>query len=273
MRTITVGIDFSKGSEHALAVAIEVANSWDSDIRMISVETKKNKSVSKDFPENLEKWKNANQPKLKSGLRLEYKIRQGKVHTELTTDAKETDSLMIIIGAHGNSGLEKKYIGSNAMKTITEAHCPVLSIREDFDISKGLRRIVLPIDSSNDTRQKVPFTAELAKVFGAQVCILGLFSSKMEDIKNLATKYANQTSNFLTESGVSNTVEFKHADNLTMTTLKHAIEIEADLIAIMSEQEIAISNFFLGSYAQQMVNLSPIPILTMHPEEIYSVAR
>lgn len=36
----------------------------------------------------------------------------------------------------------------------------------------------------------------------------------------------------------------------------------------MSEQEKSISNLVLGSYAHQMINHSPIPVLTFHAYQI-----
>ena len=38
--------------------------------------------------------------------------------------------------------------------------------------------------------------------------------------------------------------------------------------SIMSEQEKSISNLVLGSYAHQMINHSPIPVLTFHAYQI-----
>jgi hypothetical protein len=40
----------------------------------------------------------------------------------------------------------------------------------------------------------------------------------------------------------------------------------ADLISIMTEQETP-ANILLGPHAQQMVNQSPVPILSIHPME------
>jgi len=37
----------------------------------------------------------------------------------------------------------------------------------------------------------------------------------------------------------------------------------------MTEQESATSNLLLGNYAQQMVNHSPIPVLSIRSKSIY----
>jgi len=42
----------------------------------------------------------------------------------------------------------------------------------------------------------------------------------------------------------------------------------AEMIAITTEQETALSSVLLGQYAQHMVNNSPVPVLTINSAEI-----
>ena len=50
--------------------------------------------------------------------------------------------------------------------------------------------------------------------------------------------------------------------------LDYASEINADMIVIMTEQEKALNSWLIGNYAQQMLHLSHIPILTVRPEQL-----
>jgi hypothetical protein len=49
-------------------------------------------------------------------------------------------------------------------------------------------------------------------------------------------------------------------------TIDYALSKSADLISIMTEQETP-ANILLGPHAQQLVNQSPVPILSIHPVE------
>ena len=51
--------------------------------------------------------------------------------------------------------------------------------------------------------------------------------------------------------------------DLTEMTIEYAKSINADLISIMAEQGEQPVSLLLSPYAQQMVNLSPIPVLTI----------
>ncbi len=76
-----------------------------------------------------------------------------------------------------------------------------------------------------------------------------------------------QAEEYLKENEIRYKIAYLEADNITDETLKYAESIKANLIAIMTEQEISITNLLLGPYALQMVNHSPIPVLSIHPEK------
>lgn len=184
MKEIIVAIDFSKGSLHALDYAIAFANTVKSNIMMVWVDNNLNQDFAftsevNEFREeasrNMEEILKAKKGRLKHG-KLSYKLRKGKVYQEIANQAKYNDASLIIAGTHGVTGYEEFWIGSNAYRIVSYAPCPVITVRYDYQITgNGIKSIVLPIDSTLDTRQKVPFTVELAKLFGADIHILALY--------------------------------------------------------------------------------------------------
>ena len=56
--------------------------------------------------------------------------------------------------------------------------------------------------------------------------------------------------------------------NVTLTTLDYAKEVNADMITIMTEQESRLTSLLMGTYAQQMINESTIPVLTVRPTNV-----
>jgi nucleotide-binding universal stress UspA family protein len=58
----------------------------------------------------------------------------------------------------------------------------------------------------------------------------------------------------------------RNSENLADDTLEFADEVDAHLIIIMSEQEKTLRGLFLGPYAQQLVNVSTRPVLTIPPK-------
>ncbi|HNW97144.1 MAG TPA: universal stress protein [Bacteroidales bacterium] len=276
-KEILVAIDFSKCSIKALEFAISIANYMDANIMMVYVDKPQSTEsiYSKRGLEHQEKLVNKFEKLIKqfaSSLngKMEYKIRKGKVYIEISNQAKYSDSYLIVAGTHGVTGFEEFWIGSNAYRIVTSAPCPVITIREAFIWNKKhISKIILPIDSSIETRQKVPFTTELAKLFGAEIHVLGIHSTKVKDVIALMESYARQAMDYIRENNIPCHYKKIFSENITLGTIDYAKEIKAELIAVMSEQEGSTKNIWLGTYAQQMVNHSPVPVLIIHSKQIY----
>ena len=271
MGKVLVGFDFSAGSANAVDLAIDIANRFQQDLRLVYVKEKGQDEG--PIREEIER-RNAGVAHLLKGIKMEYVIREGKVSKELCQQAKEDEAFLIVVGTHGMSGFEKNWIGRNTYRTIAESQAPVLTIREGFNFHKSLERIVVPIDSSPDTRQKVAAAANFAKAFGSELNILGLYTSDNKSIMCIVDSYVNQVDHYLEKAGVPHTCKCVSVPkNLTITTLEYADEIDADMIVIMTEQESSLTSFLLGTYAQQMLTMSSRPVLSIRPEEVNSFAK
>ncbi|MEI8201477.1 MAG: universal stress protein [Bacteroidota bacterium] len=276
MEEIIVPIDFSECSINAFEHALDIAAKTKHDLELLWVKSNNSKNelikdkgekiddvVTKRFEEILKKY----QPKLVSN-KLSYKIREGKVYKEVVTEAKEKNAFLIVTGTHGSSGFEEIFIGSNANRIIASSQCPIITIRGGVNVKKPLTGIVLPMDSSDLTRQKVPFTLELAKFYHAEIFILGVISSKIKALAKRTEVYVSQVEKSLYSKNIKHQVEIIRSDNPTEDIIKHCQKVEANLISIMTEQEKSSYSFILGTYAQQLVNRSPYPVLSIHPKDV-----
>ena len=275
MKTILVGIDFLDSSLNALEHAVSIANKGKTDILMVWVNRPEyNKEVFLYEPEKLpdvvdEKFQELitkYQPLLENGT-ISYTIKKGKVYKQIVKEAKAINAEMIIVGTHGSSGFEKFWIGSNANKIVSATDLPVITIRGGIDVLKPLTRILLPIDSTLETRQKVPYASYLAKVHDAEIVVTPLYTTKVETVRDRVSRYTEQVTQYMDDEEVKYRVEELEVDNLTEDTIDFAKKIGANLICIMTEQERSTANLWLGPYAQRFVNQSPIPILSIHAKD------
>lgn len=282
MNNLVVAIDFSDCSINALEHAISIAQKGNYNIIMVWVNNptttrillasdqsgEMKVEVENQFNKLIKKYS-----KLLPVSKMNYTIREGKVYHQIALEAQEKEAILIVAGTHGTSGFEEFWIGSNANKIVTLSPCPVITIRGGIKISRELKRIVLPIDSTPETRQKASFTAEIAKLFDAEVFILALYTSGFSTIQEAVNSYTNQVKRFLEEENIICHLEEIRTDNIAQTTIDYAEKIEANLISIMTEQEKSASNLWLGPFAQQTVNHSPIPVLSIHPIELNIMLR
>ena len=276
MKPIIVGTDFSEGSYLALELAIDVANRFQSDILLIWARREKLlfNDEQLDVMTNLAQDKlkmlcDKYQPLMKYG-EIRWQITNGKVSSALATTASRELASMIIIGTNGASGFEKYVIGSQAARIVQDAPCPVLTVRQGYDFHKHLDRIVVPIRINANSRQKVPPAASMAKIFDSEVRVLGLLDMK-KDASALRT-YVQQSVDYLDKEGVRYQTEIRPYSNYCDTVMAYCDEIKADLVVINTEQDRIISQFFLGTNAQQIVHRSQIPVLCIHPADYINVA-
>jgi nucleotide-binding universal stress UspA family protein len=276
MKKILVAVDFSECSVNALEHAITIAVKAEADVEMIFViKPDSSRDMFTEGPETLsvmvtDKF-NELVEKYHHRLgknKLGYCVREGKVYSEIVNEADKKDYFLVMAGTHGSSGFEEFWMGSNANRIVSAIKKPVITIRGGVNIKRHLEKIVLPLDSTPETRQKVPFTAYMAKIFNAEVHVLRVYTSNVQAVIRKVDSYAEQVVKHLEEENIKYVLESLQADNLTDATIDYALKINANLISIMTEQEITAKNLLLGPYAQQMVNHSPIPVLSIHPKEL-----
>ncbi len=285
MKEIIAAVDFSECSLNALEHAITIANQTHLNLLMVWVKKFDNRkhilddsktdedlveAVEKKFQEMIRRYK----IRLKNST-IDYLIRpENKVYKEIVAIAKERNAVLIVTGTHGASGFEEFWIGSNANRLVSSSTCPIITIRAGVNVRRPLRKIVLPVDSTVETRQKVPFTSQLAHAFKAEIHILGLYTTNVRALKMRVDNYVDQIAKYLEENETRYVIEKQKADNITKKTIEYAKKVNANLISMMSEQETSAVNLFMGSYAAQMVNHSPIPVLTIKAKEfIISLSR
>jgi len=266
MKEIIVAVDLSECSINALEHAVSLAKKANFGIFMVFARDSDSKKIP-DPEKKLEELVLKYKSELKDG-KIDFKIVNGKISKQISNIAKEKDTYLIFTGSRGATAFEEFIIGSTANKIIAVAKCPVVTIKLSANINRDLSRIILPMNSISETRQKIPFTTEIAKLFKAEIHILGLYSSNSVSIKNNVDNYVNQAVKYLDNHLVKYHVESLNAPNLTDTTLEYAKKVDANLISIMTKQESNTSNLWFGGYPQQMVNHSPFPVLSNQVKEV-----
>ncbi len=209
----------------------------------------------------------ANEIKSEYGVKVECIVKTGNPSAEIIDTIKEIDASLVVMGTHGYSPLEELVIGSNALRVITKANCQVMTMSKAAS-QKGYNRILIPIDNSAHSRQKVVYAIEMAKQFSAHLYAVALLGADEESDKPAMELKLHQIEKLAKEKNVLYTSEvLSGLKNRASATVQYAEKIKADLIIIMSDQDAELSGFFLGPYSQQIIHLSKVPVITVKPEE------
>jgi nucleotide-binding universal stress UspA family protein len=207
--------------------------------------------------------------KAEFGVTAQTIIKVGPPSNEISKVAKEIKASLIVMGTHGYSPIEELVIGSTALKVITKSPCPTMAM-SGRAAHKGYKKILIPIDTSGNSRQKVNYTLELASKFGSSVHAIALLTGSEESEKPAMELILHQIDKLAKEKGVPYHSEIiDHVKNRATATVQEIEKSGADLAIIMTDQDAELSGFFLGPYSQQVIHLSKVPVIAVKPEDLF----
>ncbi|MFC2080808.1 universal stress protein [Bacteroidota bacterium] len=262
--TLLVTWDNTKMSENALLHALRIARHVDNKIRLVHiVEHPGNKErldeITQDFQQEV----------LELGRKHDFDfegiVLTGSIFKDIAAYANESDAMMVIMGTHGMTGLQK-ITGSKALKVIVGSTVPFLVIQEKPETEERFNSIVFPIDFRAENKEKLQWAIYMGKYFDSKVY---LFKAPMRD-KGLKRKVdINLT--FAVKFLIQNNLDYeihtaKKTSNLANETIEFAKEKNADLILITTTKNISIADYMLGAAEQQIIaNTSKIPVMCVNP--------
>jgi nucleotide-binding universal stress UspA family protein len=276
-KTILVPIDFSETGHLALQHAAFMARLMKAELILLHV-----LPISQyhfEIPEpilvfdNLDKVDKIVEQKLKEtadrvheeyGIQPRIFFTHGKVAQEVVQIARDENADLIIMGTHGASGYAEIFIGSNASKVVNIAPCPVITV-QTHATKIGFTNIVLPIDRSPHSREKVDIAVKLASKYAAKVHIVGLVDEDEQSAYDKVQIVLDRVQSVIEKAGLTFSRQTLKGDNLAAEALRFGESVNADLIMIMTDQESKMTGIFLGVLAKQIVNHSRIPVMSIKP--------
>jgi len=275
IKKILVPIDFSETSTNALNEAIILAGTLEAELYLIHVKEfllgyiSVYNDLPKYLPSNLEISMiiENKMEEIKNSIHKEFDIKphiqisEGEIYSEIIAFSESEKIDLIVMGTHGISGYKELFLGSNAQRVVSFSDIPVLTLQKpckDIDF----KNILIPIDNSTHSREKVNVTLTIAKLFGSKIHLLGLLDSDDEKEKIKFTTKMDAVEKNIIASKLDYVKSIEVGDNLAETTKHYATKNHCDLIAINTGHESRMTGVFLGLFAQQIVNHSRIPVLS-----------
>lgn len=205
------------------------------------------------------------------GVEIETRIEEGAVYEIVSVVADEVGADIIIMGTNGApKGIRKRFIGSNALRTVSSASCPVITIKGG-EHNIGIKHIILPLDLTKETKQKVGKAIKLAKLYDSTIHAVSVISTKDEFVVKHLKANMRQVHDFIEKEGVKVKSDFitPIGDESRASALIHfAVERKGDLFVIMTQEETKVSEYFVGSLAQKIIYFSPIPVMSLRPKQL-----
>lgn len=209
------------------------------------------------------------------GVEVKIVVKTGKPYKEILKTVEELGAGFILMGTreHEEKAITNPKLGSVAGKIIRYSPVPVITFREgNLDY---VRNILLPLDFSKRTGQKVNQAIKIAKAFDATVHVISIVWKKKEKIGKRSLALMEKTVKKIESEGIKTKHEFISTDGggrkmFLIEVLKYAHNNNIDLIVIMTQSEKPIIKYFIGKSAFGIIRKSQTPVLTITPKYVDS---
>jgi len=224
-----------------------------------------------------------------SGVRAHSLLVEGDAASEILNSAENNCIGLIIISAHGLSGVSRWALGSIANKVVQESHIPTLLIKpsesETASADKQLRSILVSLDGSDFAEAIIPYVEVLAQGMDSEVALLRVVEpvklprldsyghwvdlDKYEkeisaEAEREAKRYLSERERALQRKGVKVT-SASLPGNPPQTILQYAEDSSVSLIALSTHGFSGITRWAYGGVASRVIESSSRPVLLVRP--------
>lgn len=192
-------------------------------------------------------------------------IEKGKLCETILNSADEINASFIVMGTSTIDNIKKWIIGTNALRVVTEANCPVITLKESPADDK-IERIILPMDITKEGREKVVSAVHWAKALNAEIHIVSAYTLDDDSIFARLHTQQKQVVNFIEERGVKCVSKLFKVDDRVDALLEYIENNKGDLVVITTHEQLEIVKFFMGSLAKSIMRGSKVPVISMVPK-------
>jgi nucleotide-binding universal stress UspA family protein len=221
------------------------------------------------------------------GRRIKCTIDKGSAGDTIIGRGEADTGMLIAMGTHGRSGMNRWLLGSVAEKVLRGTTNPLLLVRAtDEAKSEGeaiLKSVVVPLDGSEIAASVLPMVAGLGKNLGLEVELFRAFNIPYSvygtgdgyygvNVEELIAEVGNEAREYLEKKSA----ELKHLGvaKVTCTTKEGfaADEIISlsrktpdNFIAMCSHGRSGVKRWALGSVTETVVRHTEDPVLILRP--------
>jgi nucleotide-binding universal stress UspA family protein len=267
--TILIPTDFSMTCENAVSHGIELAHYLNYKVCILHVihdQPGKAQESQPQCPEvidrNFLKYKKI--AKNKPSLKLEMMVREGNLLKVINKVAGEVKANVMILGTHGKQGLQHLF-GSNALKVVLDAPCPVVVV-QNRPFAKGYRKIILPLSTDVDPGHSVDWILLMNSLFNSRIFLYQAWETdktQSEQLKNIT----RHITGILDKRKIPFEVNAAETPgDFTLQVISFAEQTGSDMIMTTTLPGEEVHGFNFSAWNEQlMFNKAQVPVMCVNP--------
>ncbi len=260
--------DFTPVAENALKYAVKIGSlATGSQVELIYVIEggglfTKGKLTEKEATEKLKV--DYNRIKESYGIEVKTTVMEGNIFHTISEHAADTNTDLVIMGTHGIKGVQK-LTGSWALKVIAGSSVPFLVVQDSPKEKRVFEHVVMPLDFSFDEKEKLQWAIKVSIQYKSQIHIIipNAFDAGVQKKVNYNLAFAKKHL-----EGYNIPYEIHSAgkgNKFQEEIVKLAVDIEADLILIMTSGSLDFTDYVFGAQEQYVIaNESKIPVMCIN---------
>lgn len=261
MKTILVGIDFSKSSDNTLQYAIEIAKHSKSKIllfHMLSAPVVHTTSGlvfidGKNFLKDSEKKMTELHKKLSTNhpeIIFDVEITYDNIREKINKLSNKNKISLAILGLETKSNISKFIYGTTSTSLTGKIGCPIITVPDKYK-HQNIKKILITIDNKESISSGLSKRLHsLIKFIGAEPEYVHI---KTEDELELVEKNTHPFK-------ITNIKANNFQDGITLYSKKS----KADAILLISHNYSAIHSLFIDSNSKKIILSSNLPVISIH---------
>lgn len=261
--------DFTNVSENALLYALKIGSFTDSfTIDLIHVVEAggmfaKGKLTEKEASEKIKS--DAVRIKEQYGVDVKTVIQEGSIFHTIREYAFDIEADTVIMGTHGIKGVQK-LTGSKALKVIAGSNVPFLVIQDAPKEGRIFENIVFPLNYRLNEKERLRWAIRTAHQFNSRIHIILPHATDAGIQKKVNYNFAFAKKHLEANEINLDVHNAAKGANYSDEIVKLAVDIEADLILIMTTPNLDFTDYIFGAQEQYVIaNNAKIPVLCVNP--------
>jgi len=290
-KKILVPLDGSKIAQQVLPSVADMAKAFGSEVLVVGVcepEETESGSACRSYVNNEAETLRAKTGDV-AGSSVRAEMLSGKAAREILAYAEKEAVNLIIMASHGRSGIIPWSLGSTVNQVIHERKTPLIVVKAREDVPeiediKLFRRILVPLDGSENGSVILPYAVEIARNIDAEIVLMRVIEvgkhvhsiggldyipykdQKLIDKQKEAEDYLNKISEQF--AGAKNPVRIEvRSGESARVIIKAAEDLDCRLIALSTHGHSNIETWVFGSAAATIVHSGRQSIMIVPPSQ------
>lgn len=284
MQKILVPTDFSKLSENALTLAVDIARRAEAEIYLVHFmdhpfgatfsttgEVRGADTESDLFTLQLARKNHQRLAEIAGrhgiSVKVNYQVYGEDFEDGFKQYIEEQSIDLAVIATTGEKSAEEYFTGNHTQKLIESATCPIISVKGDY-VDNDFSHIVVGIDPEQDDDDNYALAAQYLNTFAKGVnghlhlVHVAELNSDKEEVKSKIQSFVDKF------SFENYTLTITQNDDKQQGLLAYCFATEASILTILTHAEKSFFRMFTDSTAEEISQKSTIPVMVINLHHI-----